>query len=271
MKLVVFLLMISLVAWADPADDVPTAESSASAEIPSGEKDPLGCSPAEECFIVPVGETLSREGWLEGDYQLGYEPDRGIAAEKLKGPSLSGADPSNVDAYLEYLSSLEATGRGEEVREKIIKFIALHPDDKRATFLLGVHYARNRKKELALYIFNKLEKDPTFAAKSVIYNNLGMLALQDQNRFAAIEYFEKATKSSPPTAAPFVNLGALYMQSRSYPEAEKLFKRAVDIDADFEDATLGLGGALEAQGKFEPAHQLYTDFRSVHLSALSVV
>lgn len=137
--------------------------------------------------------------------------------------------------------------------------------------MLAVHYWRLNKKELTTYFFNQLEKDNTFPWKSLLFNNLGMLALQDKNRQLALSYFEKATKAEPQIPAPLVNLGSLYLQSRSYSVAEPLFAKASRMDNEFEDAALGWGISLEGQGKFEEAHKVYSQFMENTPSALSVV
>jgi len=217
---------------------------------------------------LPVARHLA---WLDGNYQSDYEPDRKVAEERLiqwegKIPSIS-----DTENYLEYLSTLSGSSRAADAERRIKDYLAKYPNERRAVFLLGAHYFRSKKKELAQFLFRQLEKDPNFGMKSIVYNNLGMLALQEKNRQLALEYFEKATRAEPPTAAPFVNLGALYLQSRSWAEAEKVFARAANIDNDFEDAYLGWGSALEAQGRFNEAHQTYSDFISSHPGAVSVL
>lgn len=209
--------------------------------------------------------------WLEGDLQNNYEPDRKIAEEKLKTLEAKVGETADTTAQIEYLSVLDASGKSAETGKKIKAFLTTNPDDKRGVFLLGVHYLRNRKKELAKHLFTQLENDSSFPWKSLLYNNLGMLALQEKNRRAAMDYFEKATKTSPPLAAPLVNLGSLYLQSRSYDQAYPLFERAVAIDDQMEDAYLGLGASLEGVGKFEEAHQTYASGLSKNPNALSMV
>lgn len=156
-------------------------------------------------------------------------------------------------------------------RKKNKKYLSDHPGETRAVFLLAVHYLRAEKKDLANYFFTQLEKNNAFPWKSLLYNDLGMLALGEKNRLGAIAYFEKATKALPKTPAPFVNLGALYLQSRSYAEAEKLFTEAFAVDSDMEDAALGLGYSLEGQGKIEEAHKVYNDYITAHPDALSAL
>jgi tetratricopeptide (TPR) repeat protein len=211
-----------------------------------------------------------RLAWMEGDLQNNYQPDRKVAEDRLSELEKS-VDPNDADEYLEYLSVLDASGKVAEAEKKIKSYMFQNPKEKRAVFLLGVHYMRRGKKELAAHFFNELEKDAGFVWKSLLHNNLGMMALQDKNRPAAMAYFEKAVKAQPPTAAPYVNLGALYLQSRSYTDALPLFEKARDIDPEFEDAALGLGIALEGTGKIEQAQEVYADYTSSHPNALSVL
>lgn len=208
--------------------------------------------------------------WIQGDVQTNYKPDRQIAEAHLA--DWDGKVPEMTDPkYLEYVSILDATTRSAEAETLLKKFLGKNPGDSKALFLLGVHYMRAHKKDLAAYFFSTLEKDPSFTWKSLLLNNLAMLALMDKNRASAVNYLEQAVKASPPTAAPFVNLGAIYLQSGSYADAEKLFARAEEIDGEFEDAALGRGGALEGQGKFDEAHKVYAGFIDAHPDALSVL
>ncbi len=209
--------------------------------------------------------------WMEGDFQTNYEPNRTIAEEKLKRWEGKIPEMTDNEEYLEYLSTLDASGRNSDAAAKIRQYIARFPNDKRAVFLLAAHYLRTGKKDLANYLFTQLEKDPQFQWKSLLYNNLAMVALQDKNRQAAIGYLEKAIDAKPASPTPLVNLGALYLQSHSYADAEKLFARARALDDDFEDAALGQGTALEGQGKYEEAHAVYAEFISDNPEALSVV
>lgn len=209
--------------------------------------------------------------WYEGDLQTDYQVNRDLAGSKLAEVESKAPAFEDSDAYLEYLSLTDASGKHEVALKKIREYLMKYPEDRRGQFLLAVHYWRTNKRELTNYLFSQLEKDKTFPWKSLLFNNLGMMALQDKNRLLAIDYLQKAVKETPATAAPFVNLGALYLQSRSYVPAQPLFQRAVDLDADFEDAHVGLGIALEGQGKNEEAKKVYSDFIASHPTAMTVV
>lgn len=232
---------------------------------------PTAPQTSDTASTTPDGPVHRYVAWIEGDLQTGYGIDAQEATRELSEWEGSAPEMQDTDKYLEYLSVLDASGRGPEAEGKIKTYLAKFPSEKRGVFLLAVHYMRARKKELAAYFFKELEKDKAFKWRSLVLNNLGMLALEEKNRIAAVDYFEKATHSSPPHAAPLVNLGAIYLQSRSYSDAENLFRRAAELDKEFEDAVLGLGVALEGQKKFEEAHRVYTEFMSANSNALSVV
>lgn len=207
--------------------------------------------------------------WLEGSYSTSYRADRRMVLERLE--SLKAVSETDTDTYLEYLSLLDAAGRTNEAGTKIKAFLQKNPQETRAAFLLGVFHLRRNRKDLAKYFFEKLEKDSRFAWKSMLLNNLGMMALKEGERFRAIDYFEKAADAEPAIAAPLVNLGALYLESASYADAERAFLRALDRDKGFEDAVLGRGAALEALGQFDSARSAYESFLSQHPNAVSVL
>jgi tetratricopeptide (TPR) repeat protein len=227
-----------------------------------------GAKPDSTVESEPVARYLA---WMDGDFQSGYTTDKRTADTRLQELEAKTPDPSNTESYLEYLSVLDASSHSADSEKKLKKYLSEHTDESRAVFLLAVHYLRLGKKEIAGYFFKQLEKNPNFPWKSLLLNDQGMMAMADKNRQEAINYFEKATKSLPKTPAPFVNLGALYLQSRSYLEAEKLFTVAMSIDPDMEDAALGLGYSLEGQAKFEEAHKVYGDFITSHPNALSAL
>jgi len=235
-----------------------------------------GCASTGQKKVAGGGDTSPAPvfrylAWYEGDFQNDYQINRDLAENRFQDLEKSPPAVTDTEAYLEYLSLMDAAGRHEEAAKRLKAYLVANPNEKRAVFVLAVHYWRVKKRGLAEYFFAQLEKDGSFPWKALLYNNLGMFALEDKNRALAIDYFEKAVKANPPIAAPLVNLGAVYLQSRSYAAAEPLFVKARDLDDEFEDATLGLGIALEGQGKFEEAHRVYSEFAGKNSNALSVV
>ncbi len=229
----------------------------------------ISCSSVETAELQ--GKTYEYSSWFDGDKSEDLEPYRRILSEKMDESEKNSEEISDPEKYLDYLSQLDMTGKKSGVENKLKGFIAKYPEEKRGVFLLGVHYMRAKRKELANHFFMTLEKDAKFPWKSLLYNNLGMLSLQDKDREKAMGYFEKAITSEPPIAAPRVNLGALYLQSKSYKDALPLFQKALELDSGFEDAALGLGSCLESQGKFDEAHKVYARFAENNPDGLAVL
>lgn len=208
-------------------------------------------------------EVWRRIAWLEGDAQTNYQVDKRYAIERLK--EFQGHEPSHedIDRYLEYLSVLDATDSPVAFKQ-IKQFMVTRPKDRRAGFLMAVHLFRKGKRDFARYLFTQLESDKDFPWKSLVLNNLGMMALEERGREEAIVFFERATKASPRIGAPWVNLGALFMQSESFGDAKKMFAEARAIDPDFEDAVIGYATALEGEAKYDEAHAVYEAFIDGH-------
>ena len=199
----------------------------------------------------------------------GQMPAPAVNADRVR--AWEGSAPSIGDSsYYDYLVSLLGN-RSESTEKKLKEFLVKNPSDLRGAYLLGAYYQRQKKEELAAYFFNPLEKDSGFGLRSHLLNNLGLAALEDHNRALALDYFEKAAEARPTIAAPYINTGAIYLQSRSYTDAERQFRKAEAIDRDSEEAVLGLGTSLEGQGKFDAAHEIYAQFIGDNSRALAVL
>jgi tetratricopeptide (TPR) repeat protein len=195
-----------------------------------------------------------------------YSPqiDKDSKDSRSKEPSIESAED-----YLDYLINLSASGKNPEAEGKIKKYLTRYPEEKRAVFLLGVNYLRNKKRELANYFFNQLDKSSGFKWRSLVNNNLGMLALQDKNRIQAISLFEKATQEEPENAAALMNLGSLYEEGADTKDSLKLFEKAFGLSPESEDAVLGYGIALEGEGQYEKAAKVYQAFIADNPNAVS--
>ena len=194
----------------------------------------IGCATAPK-DPVDTASVFRRLAWIEGSIETDYQPNEEIVERRLaawngKAPSLD-----DREEYLKYLSIVSASNQRKVAELQIREYLNRYPKDTRGVFLLGVFYLRTKKPELARFLFAKLEKDSDFQWKSLLFNNLGMMSLEDGNRDQAIGYFEKAVSASPPIAAAHTNMGSIYLQSRSYEKAEGQFRRAVEIDDQFED------------------------------------
>lgn len=216
-------------------------------------------------------DVFRRLAWIEGNVQSDYAPDAKEVERQIDSWKGSPPEESDTEEYLRYLSVLSASSRQSEAGARIQAYLAKHPNEQRAVFLLAVHNLRLKKTETAKYLFGRLEKDSSFKWKSLLFNNLGMIALSEGNRDQAMGYFQKAVSEEPRVSAAFANLGAIHLEGRNFSEAAKMFREAVQLDENFEDAVLGLGAALEGLGQFAQSHEVYERFIDDHPQALSVL
>ncbi|NDD03277.1 MAG: hypothetical protein EB078_00080 [Proteobacteria bacterium] len=221
---------------------------------------------AEKCRAKSE-KAVGTEGILPQARHWSYVPNE----EKTTDTDSIKKEPSMEDSegYLDYLIRLSALGKSSETEGKIKKYLIRYPQEKRAVYLLAVHYLRNKKRELANFFFSQLDKDPKFSWKSLVNNNLGMLALQDKNREQAIGLFEKATQQEPLNVSALTNLGALYEESSNTRDSLKLFEQAYSALASDEDVVLGYGVALEGEGQFEKAAKVYQEFIAANPNSVS--
>jgi len=190
---------------------------------------------------------------------------------ELKKASDSAPALDEKEAYLNYLNQLSARGKDPKLEGLIKQYLYRYPEEKKAVFLLGVEYLRAKKKELASYFFNQLEKDSQFEEKSWIQNNLGMLAWQEKNKYQAQDLFEKAVQDSPSTPYAHLNLGSLYLEGYGFKDSVPLFEKASEALPNNEDAALGWGLALEGTEKYDEARKVYQNFVSENPNATQVL
>ncbi|HWR81843.1 MAG TPA: tetratricopeptide repeat protein [Candidatus Deferrimicrobium sp.] len=84
--------------------------------------------------------------------------------------------------------------------------------------------------------------------------NLSLLALGDGNLIAAAEILQELLTRDPGNAALYNDLGVIRMQQRNFPAAFELFERCLYLDPNFYKArqnvvTMALGHGLAAEGR----------------------
>lgn len=129
-------------------------------------------------------------------------------------------------------------------------------------FVLAVKAKAQKKTELARYFLSLLDKDPDCNVRSLVQNNLGMLALLEKNRLKALALFEKAVESKPDHPSPYLNLGGISLEGWGFKDAAPLFEKAYQLDPKNEAAVLGWGVSLEGTGQYEKAREIYSDYLS---------
>lgn len=128
---------------------------------------------------------------------------------------------------------------------------------------VGAMYYQQGNFEKARTIFEGLvELDPESASGHTALGGLLTLKQEDE---AAIEHLTRAIELNPSQIAPYVNLGEIYIRQGKIAEAAANLKRAVELDADGQDA-----GAKRARVMileiYRITKQISEDFGEINLA-----
>lgn len=150
----------------------------------------------------------------------------------------------NRDPQLRGLHFLEAAGferlgRFEEARQAYEKALEENPDNNLARFNLANVWIRLRDFANALRLLDEtLERDPAdYRAR----NNAAMLRVRiDGDLAGAVSELEKVVDQAPGYVTGWFSLGTLRTQGRNWAEAEKAFRRVIELDDRNESAKTAL-------------------------------
>jgi Tfp pilus assembly protein PilF len=121
----------------------------------------------------------------------------------------------------------------------------------KASMAVGMNLEKNGDDEAAIEQFNKvLERDPNHLAA------LQHLAALHDHRCEFNEadaVYQKLAKTHPRDADVFSDWGYSYYLRNNWPEAEKLLRRALELNSHHERAHCNLGLALGQQGRYPEA------------------
>lgn len=109
------------------------------------------------------------------------------------------------------------------------------------------------------------EQDPT--TQAIVFFNLGQEAHEKGKLDTAIEFYEKALKLVPEFPEAEYQRGHAFVRIGKRFEAEKAFRRAIELREDWSLALAGLGGLLVSKGQFSEAEPLLN--KALALDALN--
>lgn len=166
--------------------------------------------------------------------------------------SLELENPLHACRKNEYATSgRDPAGRGHSL---ISRVVTLHELAHRVPDRAANEYRRALKAkykgdtEAAIPHFQKaISIDPEFLAA---LNDLGTIYLQSGNLNLAIDHFRRAIAVDPHAAMPCSNLAIAYLRQRQYGDAERVARRAVDLDRSGPEGPLVLGASLVLEGRF---------------------
>ncbi|MFZ0135144.1 MAG: tetratricopeptide repeat protein [Desulfobacterales bacterium] len=134
----------------------------------------------------------------------------------------------------------------------------MNPDDHILQNYLGQVYLAKAKPDLAVVHFKKaLVLKPDYA---VAKNNLGVAYLNEQRYDEAIGVFKELSGDLLYATPhyPLTNIGYAYYLKKDFPESERYYQKALEIEPGFALALKGLGRTYLAQGKGAAAQAALT-------------
>jgi tetratricopeptide (TPR) repeat protein len=138
--------------------------------------------------------------------------------------------------------------------EVAARYLLEFPSEARVHVLYGRALGELRRVEQAEAAFHRgLElahsddRGPIETAIASMFRDLGEFAKAD-------EWFERAIKSRPDSATPYIMRGAMHAARGDLPKAEALHRRASTCsEGAVDEAFLNLGLVLRGQGRYEEA------------------
>lgn len=198
--------------------------------------------------LTEARRSLAHAAIRRGDANgLAQEADQIIALE-----------PESSDGYL--LRAIAEINRKQYVVAEtyINRALAKFPNNPPALIQLGnLRAAQNRQADAQKAYQQALDVDPT--SNEALGGVLNIYLAQGQHD-KALAAAQAQSAKSPQNAGLHVILGRLYLEDRKDARAaETAYRRALEIEKGNADASLGLGMALNAQGKADEALQTYLD------------
>ena len=201
------------------------------------------------------------EAWLVLGEILRQEGKSREAAEALKKAlALKPDDPESENALAQAYDDL---GRFEEEVRLLKKRIDENPRDYPRYSRLADAYARLGRSAEVKETFARARKINGRMAQS--YIDEGFFDLNSGESARAKEDFENAIAVDTSSPFGYHHMGAYFAQNRQFPEAEKYFRRALELleanpnsrPEDFIHIFLRLGYAVAAQGRPAEAEAVY--------------
>jgi tetratricopeptide (TPR) repeat protein len=195
----------------------------------------------------------------------GAKKQMGIYQERLRSRALHDQTVSLAAQAAQKLSAGDAAG-AVEAENEILKIL---PGD--AVHFYDLSLAEDSLKDFAaeqVALKRAVELRPDFA---LAYNQLGYLAIHDNDQTAAEGYFRKAIASAPQYAEAESNLGSLLAREGKDAEAEQYFRAAVAANPRYTDAWINLAASLAARSMFTEAREAVQNALRVEPANLDAV
>lgn len=159
--------------------------------------------------------------------------------------------------YLSYGSIFYQRGYFEQSAKSFEEALRNDPTSAEAAYGLGSAYLSQQKIAEARESFERAAKlhasYPDTLANA--WNNLGLLAGEENRTDEAIKDFREAVRLSPDHLIALNNLGNAYRQQKNWEEAKNVFEHALEVDAGNADSNYGLAMIFAQRDDTARAHE----------------
>jgi len=172
------------------------------------------------------------------------------------------ADPQDRQVRLAYVGALRDGGDGAQALDEVRALLAKDSHDVEAFNALGLVYKKMKRWALANTAFRRaLELDEKAA---YVWNNLGLLALEQGDDVEAFAHFRKATEIDSGYVVSLLNQAVVYLDSGAYDKALTVLEQAAKAKPDDPDVHVALGVAFRGVKRFDDAATSYNRSLELH-------
>ncbi len=183
---------------------------------------------------------------------------------------------AEAEADFNLAASLYEGGRALEATNILRALSARAPEEPRYWLMLGQAALAAQQAEAAAPAVEALERLQPNRPQTLVLR--GLLDWSRENLVACTAALTAAENIAPNDCTTQLYLGRLYLRQRRWADAERSFRRALELDPDSPDAHYGLSVALPRQDQVEPGieHALYAvglrhDFPEAHFQLGAVL
>ena len=177
--------------------------------------------------------------------ELGYVEDPGEDKQKAMETAKNEADYNLSRVY----ASRNDFGKSIEILKKLYD---KNKKDIRYNLDLTQYYLKTRQIDKASEVIENLKTLEEKTKPNINYLE-GILLMQQQKPYKALEKLKLAEESNIKQTGLYLELGKVYLQIRRYKDAERAYSKALEIDGDNAAAYHGLGVSYLRQKKYEGA------------------
>jgi tetratricopeptide (TPR) repeat protein len=166
---------------------------------------------------------------------------------------VAGFEWRRTDAQIDSVAMSHATGKGAGKLKDIFK-------QEEWLYAISRMTKLNDKKVLL-----EAYRD-AYPSDSRAFNDLGVIALMQNDPSTGLDYLDKASKLKSSDPAITNNLGVAYLKAKKYPDAKAAFEKALSARGSSPETNFNLGVVLERMGMYSTAIEKFNAAGSINYS-----